>query len=119
MILLLSHADTELLAAAGSGEPYRVANPARIDLDELPGLLSGADIVVVRLLGGRSSWEAGLDRVLRSGLPVVGLGGEPTPDAELQALSTAPAGVVTETLAYLVEGGVENLANLSHFLSDT
>ncbi|MDQ1650150.1 MAG: cobaltochelatase CobN, partial [Frankiaceae bacterium] len=40
-------------------------------------------------------------------------------DAELQALSTAPAGVVTEALAYLAEGGTANLANLAGFLSDT
>ena len=62
MILLLSHADTELLAAAGSGADYRVANPARVEPDDLPGLLDGegvrADVVVVRLLGGRSSWPA-------------------------------------------------------------
>jgi hypothetical protein len=76
MILLLSHADTELLAAAGSGAPFSVANPARLEPDELPELLDGADVVVVRLLGGRSSWAARLDAVLASGRPVVVLGGE-------------------------------------------
>jgi cobaltochelatase CobN len=120
MILLLSHADTELLAAAGSAEPWRVANPARVEAADLPDLLDGVDAVVVRLLGGRASWEQGLATLLaRVRVPVVVLGGEPVPDAELQALSTAPAGVVTETLGYLVEGGTANLTNLARFLSDT
>ena len=35
------------------------------------------------------------------------------------ALSTVPAGVATETLAYLREGGPENLRELARFLSDT
>src|SRR4051794_18642938 len=123
MILLLSHADTELLAAAASGEAWRGANPARVEPAEVDDLLDGVQIAVVRLLGGRASWEAGLDTLLpaarRAGVPVVVLGGEPTPDAELQALSTAPAGVVSETLAYLTEGGTANLAHLARFLSDT
>ncbi|MGH3621552.1 MAG: cobaltochelatase subunit CobN, partial [Sciscionella sp.] len=49
----------------------------------------------------------------------VALGGEATPDAELMAASTVPAGVVVQALDYLVEGGPENLRELSRFLSDT
>jgi cobaltochelatase CobN len=123
MILLLSTADTDLLAARASGAAYRIANPARIaDADlatELPGLLDGARVVVVRLLGGRRAWPAGVDAVLRSGLPVVLLGGEAAPDAELMAASTVPGGVAAEALGYLREGGVDNLRNLAAFLSDT
>ncbi|GAA0519216.1 cobaltochelatase subunit CobN [Saccharopolyspora subtropica] len=118
-ILLLSTADTDLLAARAADAGYRVANPARVAAEEVPDLLTGVDLVVVRLLGGRRAWEEGLDAVLASGVPTVALGGEATPDAELMALSTVPAGVATQALAYLVEGGPRNLAQLARFLSDT
>ncbi|MGH3341795.1 MAG: cobaltochelatase subunit CobN [Carbonactinosporaceae bacterium] len=115
---MLSTADTDLLAAKASGARWRTANPARTSVEDLPALLNGAWCAVVRLLGGRRSWEAGLDAVLESGLPVVVLGGEAAPDADLMALSTVPAGVTVETLAYLHEGGPGNLGQLARFLSD-
>ncbi|QIZ39271.1 cobaltochelatase subunit CobN [Saccharopolyspora sp. ASAGF58] len=114
----MSTADTDLLAARAADAGYRVANPARVTPEEVPELLAGVDVVVVRLLGGRRAWD-GLDAVLASGVPTVALGGEATPDAELMALSTVPAGVTTQALAYLVEGGPNNLAQLAQFLSDT
>jgi len=116
-ILLLSASDTDLLAARASGGPWTLANPARTGPADLPALLDGAFCVVVRLLGGRRSWEAGLAAVLASGLPVIVLSGEPAPDAELMSLSTAPAGVARQALAYLREGGPGNLAQLARFLS--
>jgi cobaltochelatase CobN len=118
-ILLLSTADTDLLAARACGTGYRVANPARTEPAELPALLAGVDLVVLRLLGGRRAWEPGLAALLRAGLPVVCLGGEATPDAGLMAASTVPAGVAAEALRYLVAGGPANLAELTRFLSDT
>src|SRR4030088_3516885 len=118
-ILLLSTADTDLLAASASGAGYRVANPSRVDPAEVPELLANVDVVVVRLLGGRRSWEAGLNAVFAEGLPVVCLGGEAVPDAELMAVSTVPAGVAAQALSYLVEGGPANLRELARFLSDT
>ncbi|MGK5740945.1 cobaltochelatase subunit CobN [Micromonospora sp. URMC 103] len=117
--LLLSTSDTDLLAARASGADYRLANPARIDADAVPALLDGVDLAVVRLLGGRPAWPDGLAAVLASGVPTVVLSGESAPDAELMAASTVPAGVATQALAYLVEGGPENLAQLAAFLSDT
>ncbi|MET7490346.1 cobaltochelatase subunit CobN [Streptomyces sp. NPDC005538] len=119
-VLLLSTADTDLLAARASGAGYRIGNPNRVDVaGELPALLAGADIAVVRLLGGKRAWEDGLAALKASGIPTVLLGGETVPDAELMAESSVPAGVVAEALRYLVEGGPENLAELSRFLSDT
>ncbi|MEU7586679.1 cobaltochelatase subunit CobN [Micromonospora sp. NPDC049230] len=118
-ILLLSTADTDLLAARASGADYRLANPARVTADEVPALLDGVALVVVRLLGGRQAWPDGLAAVLGTGVPTVVLGGEALPDAELMAISTVPSGVVTQALAYLVEGGPDNLAHLARFLSDT
>ncbi|GLZ40209.1 cobaltochelatase subunit CobN [Actinokineospora sp. NBRC 105648] len=119
MILLLSTSDTDLLSARASGADYRLANPARLHVDDLPPLLDGVDIVVVRLLGGRRAWEAGLDALLAGRRPVVVLGGEQAPDAELMECSTAPGGVVAEAHRYLAFGGPDNLRELVHFLSDT
>jgi len=119
-VLLLSTADTDLLAARASDAAYRIGNPTRVDVtEELPALLDGADIAVVRLLGGKRAWEDGLAAVRASGVPAVLLGGEAVPDAELMTESTVPAGVVAEALRYLVEGGPENLTQLARFLSDT
>lgn len=119
MILLLSTSDTDLLSARSSGADYRWANPARLLVDDLPALLDGVDLVVVRILGGKRAWEEGLDAVLAAGLPTVVLGGELAPDAELMELSTVPGGVAAEAHAYLAEGGSENLLQLANFLSDT
>ena len=118
MILLLSTSDTDLLSGRAADVGYRLANPARTPVDELPALLAGVDVVVVRILGGRRMWEDGVDALLASRLPVVVLGGEMEPDAELMELSTAPGGVVAEAHTYLAHGGPANLAELHNFLSD-
>ncbi|MET8634518.1 cobaltochelatase subunit CobN [Streptomyces sp. NPDC004680] len=119
-VLLLSTADTDLLAARASGAPYRIGNPTRVDVaEELGALIAGADIAVVRLLGGKRAWEDGLAALRSAGVPTVLLGGEAVPDAELMAESSVPAGVVAEALRYLVEGGPANLTELARFLSDT
>ena len=118
MIVLLSTSDTDLLSARASGAGYRLGNPARLTKDDVPALLDGADVVVVRILGGRRAWEDGLDAVLASGVPSVVLGGEQAPDAELMELSTVATGIVAEAHAYLAHGGPGNLRQLSRFLSD-
>ncbi len=117
MLLLLSTADTDLLAAKAIPDPVmplRLGNPARttaVDLD-------GVTLVVVRLLGGRRAWE-GLDDLLeRTQVPVVLLGGEGL-DAELTTLSTVPPGIVSDAAGYFREGGTANLAEMVAFLSDT
>lgn len=119
MILLLSTSDTDLLSARTSGADYRLANPSRVEVDDLPGLLDGADVVIVRILGGYHAWREGIDAALGSGLPVLLLSGEQAPDAELMGRSTVPAGIVGQAHAYLAQGGPENLGQLAHFLSDT
>ena len=118
-ILLLSTSDTDLLAARASRAGYRLANPARLPLEDLPALLDGADLVVVRLLGGEQAWREGLDRLRRQPRPLVVLGGEQAPDAALMALSSVPAGIAAQAHQYLAHGGPANLAELAHFLADT
>ncbi|ANZ17644.1 cobaltochelatase, CobN subunit [Streptomyces noursei ATCC 11455] len=123
VILLLSTSDTDLLSArAATGPvPYRLANPSRLDVAELPGLLDGADLVVVRLLGGLRAWQEGLDVLLAADQhrPVVVLTGEQAPDAQLMEASTVPVGIAAEAHAYLAHGGPANLEQLARFLSDT
>ncbi|CAM3694694.1 cobaltochelatase subunit CobN [Smaragdicoccus niigatensis] len=119
MILLLSTSDTDLLSARASGADYRWANPARLSVIELPEMLTEVDLVVVRILGGRRVWEEGLAALIESGVPVVALGGEYAPDADLMECSTVPVGVAAQAHNYLAEGGPENLRHLHNFLSDT
>ena len=118
MIVLLSTSDTDLLSARASGADYRLGNPSRLAVADLPSLLDGATAVIVRILGGRRAWEDGLDAVLASGVPAIVLGGEQVPDAELMELSTVAGGIVAEAHAYLAHGGQENLRQLARFLSD-
>jgi cobaltochelatase CobN len=133
VLVLLSTADTEILAAAHAVRalpedlgPVRCANPAGVASDDvdafLDDLLDGARVVVVRLLGGRRAWPEGVAalraRAARGGPVLVLLGGEAEPDAELAELSTAPAGVVAQAFEYLRHGGVDNTANLLRFLAD-
>ncbi|HWG27673.1 MAG TPA: cobaltochelatase subunit CobN [Actinospica sp.] len=120
-ILLVSTADTDLLAAraasAGGGyRGYRVGNPARLTEAELPALLDGVDVAVVRLLGGARVWEAGLAALARAGVPTVALGGEAVPDADLMALSSVPVHVVAHASRFLIAGGPENLGRLARYL---
>ncbi|MFD9253476.1 cobaltochelatase subunit CobN [Streptomyces bottropensis] len=120
-VLLLSTSDTDLLSAraAAGPVPYRFANPSRLALEDLPDLLDGAGLVVVRLLGGIRAWQDGLDLLLADGRPVVVLTGEQAPDAQLMAASTVPVGIAAEAHAYLAHGGPANLEQLARFLSDT
>lgn len=118
-VLLLSTSDSDLIAARAGAAPYLLANPARLADGDLEALLAGADIVVIRLLGGYRAWPDGVDAAVATGRPVVVVTGEQAPDAELMARSTVPAGIALQTHTYLAQGGVENLRQLHAFLSDT
>jgi cobaltochelatase CobN len=118
-ILLVSTSDTDLITARASGANYRWANPVRLLPGELGELMDGADIAVVRILGGYRAWQDGIDSVLASGIPAVVVSGEQWPDADLTERSTVPAGVALQAHIYLAQGGVPNLRQLHAFLSDT
>ncbi|MEO3759213.1 cobaltochelatase subunit CobN [Mycobacterium sp. B14F4] len=118
-VLLLSTSDTDLITARSSGAAYRWANPSRLVDGELTELLAGADIAVVRILGGYRAWDEGIDAVVASGVPTVVVSGEQAPDADLMGHSTTPAGVALQAHVYLAQGGVANLRQLHAFLSDT
>lgn len=118
-VLLLSTSDTDLITARATGAGYRWANPSRLVDGELDELVGGADIVVVRILGGYRAWEDGIDTLEASGVPTIVVSGEQSPDAELMGHSTTPAGVALQSHVYLANGGVDNLRQLHAFLCDT
>src|SRR4051812_27799014 len=131
-LLLLTTADTEILAAARASErlpegfpEVRCANPVTLEdpASFFDRELDRARLVLVRLLGGRRAWPEGLEelrrRCARTGIPLLAFGGEAEPDAELTALSTVPSGTILEAFEYLRHGGVRNTENLLRFVADT
>jgi cobaltochelatase CobN len=131
MLRIITTADTEIMATASAVEQLpagfpevRCANPAgRSDHEQLiDEILDGARVVVCRILGGRRGWP-GFD-VLRArcrelGVALIALGGEAEPDAEMMAVSLAPAGVVAQAGDYLRHGDAANIEQLLRFLADT
>ena len=118
-VLLLSTSDTDLITARAGGAEFRLANPTRLAPGELGGLLDGADVAVVRVLGGYRALQNTIDTVVASGVPAVVISGEQAPDADLMERSTVTAGIALQTHTYLAQGGVENLRHLYAFLCDT
>jgi len=112
-IALLSTSDTDLLSARASGAAFVYGNPVRSVPD-----LSGTDLVVVRVLGSADDVRTLVQPHLPD-VPLVVLGGEQAPSAELMELSTVPVGIAADAHRYLAEGGPENLRQLHAFLSDT
>jgi cobaltochelatase CobN len=127
-ILFLSAADTELAAlaagqaAAGPGAPsLRLANlmalAHNLSVDRyVESVVSGARLVVVRLLGGVRYWPYGIESIAAlcraRGIALAALPGDDQPDPELAALSTLPADAAHRLWRYCVEGGAENMAGL-------
>ena len=132
MLRFVTTADTEILATAAAVRALpeefpevRCANPGG-DPDPtalVEGILDGARVVLCRILGGRRGWPEGLDLLARrcaeQGVVLLALGGEAEPDAEMTAMSTAPAGAVAQAGEYLRHGDVENVEQMLRFLADT
>lgn len=120
-IALLSTSDTDLLSARASGADYVWANPTRQveGHQSMAEVIEASDLVICRLLGSPDDLCGGFERIRATGKPMIVLGGELTPNAELMEMSTVPVGVAAEAHRYLVEGGPENLRQLHAFCSDT
>ena len=118
-IALLSTSDTDLLSARASGADYVLANPARSGHTELGEALQSCDLIVARILGSPQLMCSGFHRFRALGKPMVVLGGEHAPNAELMELSTVPIGVAADAHVYLAHGGPDNLRQLHAFLCDT
>jgi cobaltochelatase CobN len=131
VLRFVTTADTEILATASAVErlpadfpEVRCVNPAGADAESLiDDLLTGARVVLCRILGGRRGWPGGFDllreRCEEQGTALLALGGEAEPDAEMTGLSLAPAGAVAQAGEYLRHGDVDNVEQLLRFLADT
>ncbi|MEC7495343.1 MAG: cobaltochelatase subunit CobN, partial [Pseudomonadota bacterium] len=135
-IVVLTSADTEvsLLSAAvetrnaeAAGLDIRIANylslnhPFSVD-SYLADTVSGAKLVVVRLLGGSGYWSYGVQELRAlaesGGPPVAFLAGDGKPDPELDYLSTVPASDCHRLASYLDSGGPENASAFLQALHD-
>ncbi|GGF63489.1 cobaltochelatase subunit CobN [Terasakiella brassicae] len=86
-------------------------------------IIQHAKLVIVRLLGGKSYWEYGVDEITRicseKNIPLALLPGDDQPDAELANLSTLDQENTHRLWQYCVHGGIENAVeflNFSHHL---
>lgn len=132
MLRIVTTADTEILATAAAvrrlpdGFPeVRCANPSGVTdhAGLVEDVLAGARVVLCRILGGRRGWPEGFDllraRCEQRRIPLIALGGEAEPDAEMTALSLAPSGAVAQAGEYLRHSDPENVEQLLRFLADT
>ncbi|MEH2259460.1 cobaltochelatase subunit CobN [Nostoc sp.] len=133
--VLITAADTDIqtLAAAvtklpGSFPALRVANllqlQQQLSIDNYgEQVLEHAQVIILRLLGGRSYWGYGLEVVQeivqRNGRTLIVMPGDDAFDPDLISQSTVPLGVVNQVWQYFSEGGVENFVNALQFISDS
>ena len=99
---------------AGQRRPsYRLGQPGPARRRPIcRALLDGVDLV---WSGSSAATGCGRRASTRCGpaiVPVVVLGGEQTPDAELMGRSTVPTGIAAQAHAYLAQGGPDNLREL-------
>ncbi|HKW53558.1 MAG TPA: cobaltochelatase subunit CobN, partial [Stellaceae bacterium] len=126
-IVVLSAADSEIACLAASqrriveGErtapSLRLASLLRLghnySVDRYADtVLAHARLIIVRLLGGRSYWPYGVERLVslarEHNIALALLPGDDQPDAELASLSTVPAAVAHRLWRFLAEGGAAN-----------
>ena len=134
-IIILTAADTDIQAIA-SALPHLPANFPALRVCNLLNLqqsfsindyaeqvLSQAQVIVLRLLGGRSYWPYGLEVVKELAsqnpdFPLFVLPGYDRPDPELISQSTVPLKAAHQLWQYFAQGGVENIQRGLAWLSD-
>ncbi len=126
-IVLITAADTDISAIA-QAIPYlpkgfpalRVVNllqlQQQLSIDTYAEtVLEQAQVIVLRLLGGRAYWSYGLEvvreTVERTGATLIVLPGDNQPDPTLSSHSTLAIAEVNQGWRYFLEGGVENMVN--------
>ncbi|MFN6464398.1 MAG: cobaltochelatase subunit CobN [Nostoc sp. DedVER02] len=132
--VLITAADTDIqtLAVAVPKLPahfpaLRVANllqlQQQLSIDTYgEQVLELAQVIILRLLGGRSYWSYGLEVVQeivqRNGRNLIVMPGDDAFDPDLISQSTVPVGIANQVWQYFSEGGVENFVNALQFISD-
>ncbi|MDJ1184265.1 cobaltochelatase subunit CobN [Roseofilum casamattae] len=133
-IVLLTAADTDIQVLAAS-LPYlgdripeiRAVNllnvVQQLSIDSYAeSVLQYARVIAIRLLGGRSYWDYGLEVVKQlagdRNIALIIMPGESDPDPELMSHSTVPLHVVNQFWRYWSEGGITNISNSWLWLND-
>ena len=133
-IVLLTAADTDIqtIAAAVSKLPVgfpalRVANllqlQQQLTIDTYAEeVLEKAQVIILRLLGGRAYWSYGLEvvqeTVQKTGAALIVIPGDDRTDPELITYSTVALATVNQLWRYFTEGGVENIIHALQFVCD-
>ena len=133
-ILFVTTADTDLLTAERALEALpadlaelKAFNPAFLktaeEQQQLMDAAASADVVVLRLLGGKRAMPETFDPLVRlcreRGLPLIACPGHQEWDQELVTACTVPPTELDTVFSYLIRGGVGNFENLFLFLSDS
>ncbi|MGB3267492.1 MAG: cobaltochelatase subunit CobN, partial [Microcoleus sp.] len=134
-IVFISAADTDIqtLAAASSKMPAEFPKIRAVNLLQLQQqltidtyaeeILEQAEVIILRLLGGRSYWSYGLE-ILRetaqkTNAALIVMPGENSPDPDLISHSNVSLSAVDRLWRYFTEGGVQNFVNALKFTADT
>ena len=133
-IVLLTAADTDISALnqASTLLPLGFSDIRSVNLLQLQqqltidtyaeDVLNYAQLIILRVLGGRAYWPYGLEvvkeTVEKTGASLMVLPGDDKPDLELMSHSTAPLAAVNQLWRYFTEGGTHNLCNGLMFASN-
>lgn len=133
-IVLITAADTDIQTLAASMSQLPVDFPAlrvvnllqlqqQLTIDTYAeDVLAFAQVIILRLLGGRSYWSYGLEvvreTVQETGAALIVLPGDERPDLDLVSHSTVNLAAVNQVWRYFCEGGVENYVNALKFVAD-
>ncbi|MQG11224.1 MAG: cobaltochelatase subunit CobN, partial [SAR202 cluster bacterium] len=134
MILFVTTADTDLLTAdrALEGLPadfpeVKAFNPANLsgegEQQQILDAAAQADVVVLRLLGGKRAMPEIFDSLVRlcheKRTPLIACPGHQEWDQELVTACNVSPSEVDAVFSYLIRGGVTNFQNMFLFLSDS
>ncbi len=142
-IIVLTSADTEIAGLTRAhqdltNDPTSKSNLSSLRLANLLNLshnysvdlyiektLSQAKLIIIRVLGGPSYWQYGLDEIRRlaraNNIKLAVISGSAYKDETLDAFSTIDQTTADRLWAYLVEGGPDNYTNFlkqAHHLID-
>ena len=134
-IVFISAADTDIqtLAAAVSKLPAEFPKLRAVNLLQLQQqltidtyaeeILERAQVIIIRLLGGRSYWSYGLEilreTVEKTQAKLIVMPGDDSPDPDLISHSNVSLSAVNQLWRYFTEGGVQNFVNALEFAADT
>ena len=133
-IVVITTADTDIqtLAVASNRLPeefpaIRVVNllqlQQQLTIDTYAEeVLSQAEVIIVRVIGGRSYWSYGLEVVeeiaCSNGAKLIILPGDDRPDPNLFSHSTVALAEVDRIWQYFREGGADNYTNLLKYIGN-